>query len=67
MDLEKELYKALDLYTDYINKKKELKKAKEQEEKRKAYKIQAQITIIEQILEAFEKLEQLKGFLEVID
>ena len=47
--------------------KEELKEAKEQEEKRKAYKIQAQITIIEQILEAFEKLEQLKGFLEVID
>ena len=47
--------------------KEELKKAKEQEEKRKAYKIQAQIAIIEQILEAFERLKLLKGFLEVID
>ena len=45
----------------------ELREAKEQEEKRKAYKIQAQIAFIEQILEAFERLEQLKGFLEVID
>ena len=45
----------------------ELREAKEQEEKRKAYKIQAQIAIIEQILEAFERLKLLKGFLEVID
>ena len=55
------------LRKEYQKLKVELREAKEQEEKREAYKIQAQIAIIEQILEAFERLEQLKGFLEVID
>ena len=55
------------LRKEYQKLKEELKEAKEQEEKRKAYKIQAQIAIIEQILEAFERLEFLRGFLEAID
>ena len=55
------------LRKEYQKLKVELREAKEQEEKREAYKIQAQIAIIEQILEAFERLKLLKGFLEVID